>query len=287
MTDLIFDANSVFARSYFACGEAAATGMGAVRASLITVLSLIDKRGNRIGEHINRTLFCWDGENRRDKKREPKPQGYYDLREEFMEALTVLFGTVHAKHECFEADDVVATACYESTERQVYVVSGDKDLQQLHGGNVSYYCLNRKALLTKSAINARWNVKRPSQVALALAIIGDKVDDIPGIPKWGPAKVKKVFEAVTEDMEFDAAFSAVDAQIPDRLKDSFYSSLELILLNTQVPNVPKPVELVFAESGDVAALRIPQFCGAYEKIASQYSGDREASYDEMIAEREY
>ncbi len=290
MNDLIVDGNSLFARSWFACGDEAATKLGAVRASLVTVLSLIDKRGDRIGEHIHRMMFCWDGNNRRDKHREPKPPEYYTTREEFIEALTTLFGAQHAMHNDFEADDVVATACYESKSPRVYIVSGDKDLQQLQGGNISYYCLNRKTLLTRSSINAKWNVKRPSQVALALAVIGDKVDNIPGIKGWGPAKVKKLFESVREDMEFDVAFAAVDAQVPAHLKEDFYSSLELILLNTQVPGVPEPSPIEFADTEVVSALRIPQFDGSYEKIAAQYCENREANFESMIAsqaDREY
>jgi DNA polymerase-1 len=158
-----------------------------------------------------------------------------------VEELLAAFRIPCLSHLRYEADDVIATAAFNlHNSRWVYVVSGDKDLQQLQGGNVVYYCLNNKSVLPRRVITSKWGVKRPSQVAIALAILGESVDKVPGIKGWGPKKVEKLFAAVTEDMGFDDALSVIERQIPDELLPVFYESLNLTMLNRQVPDVPEP-----------------------------------------------
>ena len=88
----------------------------------------------------------------------------------------------------------------------------------------------------------RWKIKRPIQLAIALAIQGDSSDNISGIKGWGPKKVEKLFESVTPDMEFEAALSAIVSQIPENKQEEFFESLDLTLLDCDIPGVPSPVE---------------------------------------------
>lgn len=237
---------------------------------LTTVLSILEVTPNRIGVPFDRTLFCWDGKNKKDKQRSPKPQEYYTTLESCREALTLLLDTAHAQPDTFEGDDAVATAVFRDTG-DVYVVSGDKDLTQLVGRNVRYYCLNNKSVLSEPFITEKWHIKQPNQVSIALAVIGDSVDRIPGIRGWGPKKVKSLFEKVTPDMDYAAALAAVEAQIPEDKLQSFYESLEAVLLNPGVPDVPEPRQLVFAEPEVVAALELPAVMAAYERTVRSYA----------------
>ena len=168
MNDLIVDGNSLFARCWFAVKE---DPVETVRLYIGSVLQLLDARGGRLKVPITRTLFGWDGASKTNKNRQAKPQLYYHTRHKVQEAILTLFNTVHGYHADFEADDIVATAVFNSKAKQIFVVSGDKDLTQLQGGNVFYYCLNTKAILPSRSICHKFSVKRPSQVALALAIL--------------------------------------------------------------------------------------------------------------------
>lgn len=203
-TDVIYDANSLYARGWHAAqaqpdihlDDSEGRPIGAILAGLKVVLSLMDDDSNRLPERVDRMLFCWDGKSKTDKGREPKPSAYYEEMDHFKEVMTTLFHAAHAGSASAEADDAVATAAYRSEKQgnTVYVVSGDKDLQQLQGGKIGYFCLNKKTLLSRAAILERWKVKRPSQIAIALAILGDKLDNIEGINGYGPKKVEKLFE---------------------------------------------------------------------------------------------
>lgn len=266
MTDLIVDGNSLYARSWFAVSKDAPNPEAAASLVLTTVLKLLTT--DRIGVPFHRTLFCWDGHQNIRKNRQPKPPEYHATLNSVREILSLLLGTAHAIPARHEGDDAVATAIFRSPpENKIYIVSGDKDLTQLVGGNVRYYCLNNKAVLSHSFITTKWHIKQPNQVSIALAILGDRVDNIPGIHGWGPKKVKTLFKQVTEDMPFEQALETIEAQIPDDKREEFYSSLEAILLDPNVPDVPEPSPLVYAKSDVVEALSMPEVALAYEYLA--------------------
>jgi 5'-3' exonuclease len=196
MTDAIFDANSLYARAWYASlGNRRRDGDGktcaAIEASLGILLSII---GGKISSP-DRLLFCWDTQQKKDKRREPKPPEYDEELCRFRNLLSQLFGAAHAVPPAHEGDDAVCTAVTRADPKgDVYVVSGDKDLQQLQGSNVRYYCLNEKAVLSRTFILHRWHVKKPSQIAIALAILGDPGDCVPGYQgvgrKEGPEAVR-------------------------------------------------------------------------------------------------
>jgi 5'-3' exonuclease len=54
---------------------------------------------------------------------------------------------------------------------------------------------------------------------------------ISGIKGWGPAKVAKLFESVSENASFEEAVLTIDDQIPEALKQVFYDCLEATILH--------------------------------------------------------
>ena len=269
MNDLIFDGNSLYARCWFGVKS---DPVKAVQVFIQSVLQFLDQSEGKFGVPISRTLFAWDGAAKTAKKHTEKPEGYMETRYDCQKILMTLFGTVHGWHPDYEADDVVATAAFNSKADTVFVVSGDKDLMQLQGGNVSYYDLNSKSIMRSLSICRKFNVKRPSQVALYLAIVGDPGDGIKGIPRWGPKKAEKLFEAVTEGMNFSQAMEAIQAQIPPHLVADFMESLDMTLLHTDVPGLEDPAPLTFCSGKEVRDLRIAEIAQSYERVATQYEG---------------
>ena len=274
MTDLIVDGNSLYARAWYATAKDFIDANDVLRSALQTVFSLINPEVDRIGEQIDRTLFCWDGDHGRDKgERQEKPREYDEVREIFKDVLTALIGAAHARPEHHEADDAVATAIYNSKARLIYVVSGDKDLTQLMTDRVRYYDLNQQMVLSRNAVLQKFHVKHPNQVSIALAILGDRTDNIKGIRGWGPAKVKKLFERIDEDMTYEDVVIRIEEQIPPNLHEDFYASLDRTLLDHAIPGLPGAAPIKLASYDEMREIGISGLGESYARLYKGYTGE--------------
>ena len=274
----IIDQNSVYARSYFA--SQSESELMAEEPSIQEVvnlathfaLSLLDPTSSRIGQKFDAILMAYDDGQKRDKGRAPKPPIYHDAMAAFRSTFGALIGGATVSVPGYEADDVVATAAYRVPySDEVYVVSGDKDLLQLVGSNIQYFDLRTKQLVSRTAILERWHVKRPCQVALALAVLGDPIDKVPGVHGLGPKKVAKMFELVTPDMNFNEALAAIESQLPAESVDVFYESLDLTLLDAKVPGVPAPAPLRFTSFEEASKLISGRALMLWQELAEIYA----------------
>lgn len=86
----------------------------------------------------------------------------------------------------YEADDVLGTLADKAAAAgyDVVLVSADKDLMQLVGPRVSLYHTGRDKLYDPAAVAEDFGVP-PAQVADVLALMGDTVDNVPGVPGIG------------------------------------------------------------------------------------------------------
>ena len=91
--------------------------------------------------------------------------------------------------ECpgYEADDVLATVARKAEHEgmQCYVVTSDKDCRQLITDRVKIYNIRKDSIFDASALMEVWGV-RPDQVVDFQSLVGDKVDNVPGVPLIGP-----------------------------------------------------------------------------------------------------
>ena len=88
--------------------------------------------------------------------------------------------------EGVEADDVIGTLAAEATASGTPVVisTGDKDLAQLVNGQVTLINTMNNTVLTPVGVVEKFGIP-PALVIDLLALIGDKVDNIPGVPGIG------------------------------------------------------------------------------------------------------
>lgn len=117
------------------------------------------------------------------------------------ERLVDSLGISCLKHPRFEADDLIASAATlaRADGYKVVVVSGDKDLSQVvHEGDLWWdYARNRK--LDTQGVHDLFGVW-PDQIIDFLALVGDKVDNIPGVPGIGPKTASRLLR-VYKDVE--------------------------------------------------------------------------------------
>ena len=85
-----------------------------------------------------------------------------------------------------EADDVIGTLARQATEQgmETLVSTGDKDMAQLVNQHVTLINTMTDTLLDEAGVQAKFGV-RPDQIIDFLALTGDSVDNIPGVPGVG------------------------------------------------------------------------------------------------------
>ncbi len=95
--------------------------------------------------------------------------------------------------ERHEADDILGTFAQHAHNRNLpfVVVTADKDLTQLIGKNDYWWSFAGDYWLDYRGVERRFGV-RPRQIADLLALAGDKVDNIPGIPGVGVATAARL-----------------------------------------------------------------------------------------------
>lgn len=109
----------------------------------------------------------------------------------------------------YEADDLIATLHARVTKRghRAVVVSPDKDLAQLVDDATELYDYARGERLGPAEVRARFGVT-PEQIADLLALAGDPVDGIPGVPGIGRTTATRLLEHFPS---LDAIYAGLDA----------------------------------------------------------------------------
>ncbi|WP_304440835.1 5'-3' exonuclease H3TH domain-containing protein, partial [Oleiphilus sp. HI0128] len=91
-----------------------------------------------------------------------------------------------------EADDVIGALAHQATQKKIDVVisTGDKDMAQLVTEHVTLINTMTDTKMDIQGVEDKFGV-RPDQIIDYLALVGDSVDNIPGVPKCGPKTAVK------------------------------------------------------------------------------------------------
>ncbi len=143
----------------------------------------------------------------------------------------------------YEADDILATVSQMSDqlEANCLIVTGDKDCRQLITDRVSIYNIRKGSTYGAASLEADWGI-RPDQVVDFQALVGDKVDNVPGVPLIGPKFAKELLEKYN-DLETVLAHAEEVAGAKRRqnlieYRDDALLSRKLVKLDTEVPITP-------------------------------------------------
>ena len=154
----------------------------------------------------------------------------------------------------FEADDVIATLARQALERDidVVVVSADKDLLQLVDERVRVLNPGREGSGSTSfdrrAVEEKWGVP-PERIVDVLALVGDSVDNIPGVAGIGD---KGARDLVREFGSVEAVLDAADKVKRAAYREGLKAHRADALLSKQLVTLRRdvPVEL------ELGALRL-------------------------------
>lgn len=155
--------------------------------------------------------------------------------------------------EGYEADDLIGTLAerLRAGGFRVVVVSGDKDMAQLVGPGITLFDIARDEEFDVEAVVNRFGV-RPEQIPDLLALHGDAIDNIPGIPGVG-AKTAQVLLSSLGSLDAIRACPDRIEGLPIRnaaaLKQRVTAGLETALIARRLATIVRdiPIELDFEE----------------------------------------
>ncbi|MEE3364351.1 MAG: DNA polymerase I [Planctomycetota bacterium] len=105
------------------------------------------------------------------------------------------FGLPVLRLDGWEADDIFATLAKRAAEagHEVRIVTSDKDARQLINSRVQLYHIRKDEFQDEEFVKEQWGV-RPDQVIDFQSLVGDSVDNVPGMPLVGPKKARILLE---------------------------------------------------------------------------------------------
>ncbi|NHN38789.1 DNA polymerase I [Pseudomaricurvus alcaniphilus] len=157
-----------------------------------------------------------------------------------------------------EADDVIGTLARQATEQSLEVVisTGDKDMAQLVSEHVTLVNTMTDSRLDLAGVEEKFGIPA-DRVIDYLALMGDKVDNIPGVPGVGEKTALALLQGLGSLDNIYANLEAVRElgfrgakKMPEKLaehKQSAYLSYELATIKTDVELEAGPQDLVPGE----------------------------------------
>ncbi|MES1935047.1 5'-3' exonuclease [Salinisphaera hydrothermalis] len=200
-------------------------------------------------------------------------------------AITEALGVATLSSPRYEADDLIATLAATSDE-PVTVVTSDKDLAQILGPGDILWDYAREMRYDEAAIHERFGVV-PAAIPDYLALVGDSVDNIPGVPGIG-AKTAAALLARFPDLETmlgdPEGVRATDVRGAQSLASKLEAHAEQARLSRRLATVVADIDLDAAQrdierrAPDAARLR--QLCdelGVGRRLRNQLGlGDTES-----------
>ncbi|SJM53504.1 DNA polymerase I [Gulosibacter sp. 10] len=171
----------------------------------------------------------------------PEFRGQIELLQESLDAM----GITWMQKDNFEADDILATLASQGEDQgfDVVVVSGDRDAIQLVNEETtllypSVQGVSKLTRYTPETVFEKYGVA-PSQYPELAAMVGEKADNLPGIPKVGPKTAAKwiaQFGSLEEIL-------ANDDKLTGKVGESFREHRENAIRNRRLNRLLEDVEL--------------------------------------------
>ncbi|HWO04138.1 MAG TPA: 5'-3' exonuclease H3TH domain-containing protein, partial [Methylomirabilota bacterium] len=144
----------------------------------------------------------------------------------------------------FEADDVLGTVVERTRDLpiELVLVTSDKDMLQLVSPRVRVFSTTGRGgdrvVFDEAAVKAKWGVE-PAQIPDILALMGDSIDNIPGVPGVGEKTAAKLIgqfggvERLYENLSL----------VPGKLRETLAANRKQALLSRELATVSTRVPI--------------------------------------------
>jgi DNA polymerase I len=196
-TLLLVDASSYLYRAFHALPDLR-TKAGEPTGAIYGVLNMLRRLHKDVPADYSACVFDAKGRTFRDDwypqykaTRQPMPDELGAQIAPLRESIRAM-GWPLLEIEGVEADDVIGTLARDAEEQGIRTVisSGDKDLTQLVGPLVTMVNTMTNETFDATGVSVKFGVS-PEQIVDYLTLIGDSIDNIPGVDKVGPKTAVK------------------------------------------------------------------------------------------------
>ncbi|MBA3006074.1 MAG: DNA polymerase I [Proteobacteria bacterium] len=150
-----------------------------------------------------------------------------------------------------EADDIIASAARQLSRQghKVIVVSGDKDLLQLVGEQITVWEPMLDRVMDSQAVHDKYTVG-PDQLLDCFALIGDSSDNIPGVPGIGP---KTAGILINQYGTLEGIYTHLDGMKKSKMKERLGENREAVFLSRDLIRLKEDLDLPI----NLEAYRLP------------------------------
>lgn len=159
----------------------------------------------------------------------------------------------------YEADDVIGTLAMQgkAASAEVVIVSSDKDFAQLIGDGVKMHDTLKDVSYDRELVKKKWGVW-PEQMVDYLAIMGDSVDNIPGVAGIGQKGAQQLLDEFGSLHEILRLLDDEPARLKPRIHKAMSAGRESAALSQQLATIdtavllPVAMQDLIVEDADVA-----------------------------------
>ena len=154
---------------------------------------------------------------------------------------TEAFGFIAIDKKGYEADDIIATLSKKATEEGaiVTIFSSDKDLMQLVSNDIKMYDPIRNIFIDIDRVKEKFGVK-PDKVIDVQALVGDTVDNVPGVPGVG---IKTASSLISEFGNVETLIEKCNTINKDRIRKLISDNVDKIILSKRLVTLHKTIEI--------------------------------------------
>ncbi|WP_323704610.1 DNA polymerase I [Mammaliicoccus sp. Dog046] len=209
----------------------------------------------------------------------------------YIRQLVESYNIKHYELENYEADDIIGTLSKQADEQklQTIIITGDRDLTQLASKHVTIYYTKKGVTdidhYTPTFIAEKYDGLVPDQIIDMKGLMGDKSDNIPGVPGIGEKtaiKLLKQFETV------EGVYEHIDELKKSKMKEKLIENEEsaklskaLATINRDSPIEVKIDDLKLIETDNEEKIKLFKTL-EFKQLLDQMDASTEASDDRVI-----